>query len=59
VAGTPVLAEAIKGASESVKEYVAGAVEVAAHTEGLPRLRIADFGFRIRSSATRAWGCTT
>ena len=31
------LAEAIKGAAESVKDYVAGAVEMAAHTE---RLRI-------------------
>lgn len=29
------LAEAIKGAAESVKDYVAGAVEMAAHTEGL------------------------
>jgi hypothetical protein len=36
------LAEAIKGAAESVKEYVAGAVEMGAHTERLPRLRIAD-----------------
>jgi hypothetical protein len=41
------LAEAIKGAAESVKQYVAGAVAMAAHTERLPRLRIADCGFRI------------
>jgi len=52
-------AEAIKGAAEPVKQYVAGAVEMAAHTERLPRLRIADFGLRIRSSTTWAWGCTT
>jgi len=30
------LAEAIKGSAESVKEYVAGAVEMAAHTERVP-----------------------
>jgi len=48
------LAEAIKGAAESVKGCLAGAVEMAAHTERLPRLRIADFGLRIRSSTTRA-----
>ena len=39
------LAEAIKGAAESVKECLAGTVEMAAYTERLPRLRIADFGF--------------
>jgi hypothetical protein len=39
------LAEAIKGAAELVKEYVAGAVEIAAHTERPPRLRISDCGF--------------
>ena len=54
-----VLPEAIKGAAESVKEYVAGAVGMAVDTERLPRLRIADFGLRIRSSTTWAWGCTT
>jgi hypothetical protein len=48
------LAEAIKGAAEWVKEYVAGAVEMAAHTERLPRLRISDCGLRIRSSTTWA-----
>ena len=44
------LAEAIKGAAESVKGCLAGAVEMAAHTERLPRLRIADCGFRIADS---------
>jgi hypothetical protein len=39
------LAEAIRGAAESVKEYVAGAVEMAAYSGRLPRLRIADCGF--------------
>lgn len=39
------LAEEIRGTAESVKEYVAGTVEMAGHTERLPRLRIADCGF--------------